>query len=61
MILAIFMWTLRKWGLPRMMAYVDNFFLIVPRSQNFEDMASLADKSFVKMGIPLHEQLRSRD
>ena len=58
LILAIFMWTLLKWGLASMLAYVDNFFLIVPKSLCFETLSSLADESFAKLGIPLHEQSR---
>ena len=56
-ILAVLVWALRHKGLPWLIAYVDNFFLIRPKADlKFSQECNLLDSTLRAFGLDLHEQ-----
>lgn len=58
-ILAVLMWHFRQLGHGDMLAYVDNFFKIVPRCEvaEFEAVCANLERAFEEGGIALHERM----
>ena len=58
-VLAILMWAILKHGLAWVLAYVDNFFHIMPPScVDFDSQCALLDSILLSAGISLHERQR---